>query len=87
MLNIERPQRDIIRPSIIPMKGSMHHQHTSHINLSLNRKFRLRVLVLGTNSRKTLSLPLFVSIVSILCVSKDAIVAVAMRKYVCRLIP
>ena len=58
----------------------MQHEHTSHIHNIFNGAFKSRVLVLGTNSRKTLSLPFFVAIVLILCGSKYAIVSVVRGK-------
>ena len=65
----------------------MHHEVMIHIHYSLYGTFSLRVLVLGTNSRKNLSLPFFVAIMSILCGSKYVIVTVVMLNFSCSLIP
>jgi hypothetical protein len=75
MLNGERPQRDVVATSLVPVKRNMYHERPHHIHYGLDGSFSSPILVFGTDAREGLALMLIIAILAELGGGKNAVIA------------
>ncbi len=75
------PQQDVIRPSICPMQGGMHHKTMSHEHDRLNSMLSSSILVLRSNPKEGLTLPFFFTLKTIFLSRENTIIAMVVFNF------